>query len=471
MTAAAAVAPRGLARVRPRLRRREAVLLLLVYAVLAVGGLSLGMTRTGEAIVAGWPLLVTYGLALAIVHLAQTLAGRRTDQVLLPAVGMLGGLGLLVMIRLPQDLVTQDLGSLELGLAELQTLWLCIGLAIAGFLAVAVRSDAWLRMYKYTWALAGLMLLVLTFVFGVDQGGARLTLVIGPFSGQPSELLKVILVVFLAGYLAEYRPILATERTSLGPIRLPPLPYLAPMLAMVALGMGVVIVQRDLGAALLFYVVFLAMLYIATGRASWAGLGVALGALAAVALYLAFPHVRERVAVWLDPFADPLGSGFQIVQALHAFARGGLFGVGLGAGLPEIAGRLPVPAVHTDFPLAAIGEEMGLAAVLGVLGLYLVVLERGLRVAAAAADPFRALLAAGLALVIGVQALVIAAGDLRIIPLTGITLPFVSYGGSSILANSLVIGLLLALSDRGIEPPPPPRTRGPIMRAIRRGGA
>jgi cell division protein FtsW (lipid II flippase) len=471
VTAAAAVAPRGLARVRPRLRRGEAVLLLLVYTVLVVGGLSLGMTRTGEATVAGWPLLVTYGLALAIVHLAQTLAGRRTDQVLLPAVGMLGGLGLLVMIRLPQDLVTQDLGSLELGLAELQTLWLCIGLAIAGFLAVAVRSDAWLRMYKYTWALAGLSLLVLTFVFGVDQGGARLTLVIGPFSGQPSELLKVILVVFLAGYLAEYRPILATERTSLGPIRLPPLPYLAPMLAMVALGMGVVIVQRDLGAALLFYVVFLAMLYIATGRASWAGLGLALGAVAAIALYLAFPHVRERVAVWLDPFADPLGSGFQIVQALHAFARGGLFGVGLGAGLPEIAGRLPVPAVHTDFPLAAIGEEMGLAMVLGVLGLYLVVLERGLRVAAAAADPFRALLAAGLALVIGVQALVIAAGDLRIIPLTGITLPFVSYGGSSILANSLVVGLLLALSDRGIEAPAPPRTRGPIMRAIRRGGA
>ena len=175
--------------------------------------------------------------------------------------------------------------------------------------------------------------------------------------------------------------------------------------------------------------------------------------------------------VWLDPFADPLGAGFQIVQALHAFARGGLFGLGLGAGLPEIAGRLPVPAIHTDFPLAAIGEEMGLAAVLGVLGLYLIVLERGLRVAAAAADPFRALLAAGLALVVGVQALVIAAGDLRIIPLTGITLPLVSYGGSSILANALVVGLLLALSDQGIEPPPPPRTRGAIMRALRRSGA
>ncbi len=466
MTAAAAVAPRGIARFRPRMRRREAVLLVLVYAVLAVGGLSLGLIRTGEASVEGWRLLVVYGLALAAVHLAQVLAGRRTDQVLLPTVGMLGGLGLLLMIRLPQDYVTQDLGSVQLGLADLQALWLCLGLAVVGFLAVAVRSDAWLRMYKYTWALAGLALLALTFVFGVDAGGARLTLVVGPFSGQPSELLKVILVVFLAGYLAEYRPLLATERTRVGPVSLPPLPYLAPMLAMLALGMGVVIVQRDLGAALLFYVVFLSLLYIATGRASWAFLGLVLGAIAAVALYLAFPHVRERVGVWLDPFADPLGAGFQIVQALHAFARGGILGVGLGAGLPEIAGRLPVPAVHTDFPLAAFGEEIGLAGVLAILGLYLVVLERGLRIAASAADPFRALLAAGLALVIGVQALVIAGGDLRIIPLTGITLPFISYGGSSILANSLVVGLLLALSDRGIEPPPPPRTRGPVMRAI-----
>jgi cell division protein FtsW (lipid II flippase) len=469
MTAAAAVAPRGLGRFRPRIRRREAVLLLVVYAVLGVGGLSLGLTTTGEVSVAGLPLLVVFGLSLAAVHLAQSLAGRRTDQVLLPTVGLLGGLGLLLMIRLPQDYVAQDLGSLHLGIAQLQTLWLCLGLAVTGVLAIGVRSDTWLRMYKYTWALAGLVLLVLTFAFGADEGGARLTLAVGPFSGQPSELLKVILVVFLAGYLAEYRPLLATERTRLGPVSLPPLPYLAPMLAMLALGMGIVIVQRDLGAALLFYVVFLALLYIATGRVSWVVLGLVLGALAAVALYAVFPHVRERVAVWIDPFADPQGAGFQIVQALHAFARGGILGVGLGAGLPEIAGGLPVPAVHTDFPLAAFGEEIGLVGVLGILALYLVVVERGLRIAAAAADPFRALLAAGLALVVGLQALVIAAGDLRLIPLTGITLPFVSYGGSSILANSLVVGLLLALSDRGIEAPQPPRTHGPIVRALRRG--
>ncbi len=468
MTAAAAVAPRGIARFRPRTRRRELILLAIVTITLGVGGLSLGMQRTGRPTVEGGTLLAIYVLALFAVHVAQSVAGRRTDQALLPTVGMLGGIGLLLMIRLPQDLVTQRFGGIELGLAQLQLAWLCLGLAIIGTLGIVVRSDAWLRLYKYTWAAIGVALLLLVFALGVDENGSRLTLVVGPFSGQPSELLKVVLVIFLAGYLAEYRPLLATERTSIGPLHVPPLPYLLPMLAMVGVSTGIVIIQKDLGAALLFYVIFLVLLYLATGRASWVALGLALGTIASICLYFLFPTVQERVAIWLDPFADPLGSGFQIVQALHAFARGGLFGVGLGAGLPEIAGRLPIPAVHTDFPLAALGEELGLAGVLAILALFLVVVARGLRIAAAAADTFRALLAAGLAIVVGAQAFVIAAGDLKLLPLTGIPLPFISYGGSSLLVNSVVVGLLLALSDRGIEPPPPPRTRGAIMRPLRR---
>ena len=163
-----------------------------------------------------------------------------------------------------------------------------------------------------------------------------------------------------------------------------------------------------------------------------------------------------RVAIWLDPFADPLGAGYQIVQSLHAFARGGLLGTGLGNGLPMVGGRLPIPEVHTDFPLAALGEELGLVGVIAILGLFLVVVERGLRIGASAADDFRSILATGLALVIGVQAFIIAAGNLKVLPLTGVTLPFISYGGSSLLANAVVIGLLLALSDKGVEPPPPP---------------
>ena len=172
------------------------------------------------------------------------------------------------------------------------------------------------------------------------------------------------------------------------------------------------------------------MLYVATARVSLVIIGLVLFLLGSALMAMLFDHIRTRVDIWLDPFADPLGAGFQVVQALHAFARGGLLGVGLGAGLPEIAGRPPIPEVHTDFPLAAIGEELGILGVVAILGLYLVVIERGLRIGAAAADDFRSLLAIGLALVIGVQAFIIAAGNLKVLPLTGVTLPFISYGGS-----------------------------------------
>jgi cell division protein FtsW (lipid II flippase) len=228
---------------------------------------------------------------------------------------------------------------------------------------------------------------------------------------------------------------------------------------MVAVALSIVVVQRDLGAALLFFAVFLALLYVATGRLSYVLGGLALFLVGSVVLYNLFGHVQQRVDNWLDPFADPRGVGFQTVQALYAFARGGLLGVGLGNGLPTIGGRLPIPAVHTDYPLAALGEELGLIGLLAILGLYLVVIQRGLRIAAGARDDFRALLAAGLALVVGVQAFIIAAGNLKLIPLTGITLPFISYGGSSLLANAVVVGLLLALSDRGPEPPAVPNAR------------
>jgi cell division protein FtsW len=183
-----------------------------------------------------------------------------------------------------------------------------------------------------------------------------------------------------------------------------------------------------------------------------------------------FPHVGDRVAAWIDPWADPLDSGYQILQSLHAFARGGLIGMGLGNGLPMIGGRLPIPEVHTDFPLAALGEELGLVGVVAILALFLVVIQRGLRIGAAAADDFRSILAVGLSLVIGVQAFIIAAGNLKVLPLTGVTLPFISYGGSSLLVNALVIGLLLALSDKGVEPPPPPTTGGWRSRLPRRRG-
>jgi cell division protein FtsW (lipid II flippase) len=466
-------------RISPRLRGRELTLLVFVSFALIVGDVSLGATRllkaaqeAGEnpptdivALTAPGVLLI-YLVALFLVHAALVLAGRRTDQILLPTMGLLGGIGLLLMIRLPQDLA----GRLG-GLAQTQLLWLVIGLVIVAGLAVAVRNDVWLRRYKYTWAAVGVGLLLATFVLGNDINGARLSITIGPFSGQPSELLKVILVVFLAGYLSENRPLLQEESTRVGPFHLPPLPYLAPMVAMWAIALGIVIVQRDLGAALLFFAVFLLLLYVSTARLSFVVLGLAAFVLGAGLLYFIFGVVRTRIDVWLDPFADASGAGYQIVQALHAFARGGLIGTGLGGGLPSVAGRPPIPALHTDFPFAALGEELGLVGILGVLGLYLVLVERGLRIASAAQDEFRAILAAGLSLVVGVQAFIIAAGNLKMIPLTGITLPFVSYGGSSLLANSVIVGLLIALSERTREPLPPPRRGNRLRRLLDRGAA
>ena len=400
--------------------------------------------------------LTIYLVALGLAHLAQVLAGRRSDEVLLPVVGLLGGISLLLMQRLPQDLVTMEVGGLALGLGDTQLLWLVLAIGVATTLGIVVRSDSWLRRYKYTWAAAGIALLLLTFVFGSDVAGQRLTLRLGPFSGQPSELLKVILVVFLAGYLSENRPLLIEQDTRLGPLRLPPLPYLAPMVAMWAIALGIVVVQRDLGAALLFYAVFLALVYAATGRLSLVVIGSILFFLGSAVMANLFDHVRARIDIWVDPFADPLGAGYQVVQSLHAFARGGLLGTGLGEGLPMVGGRLPIPEVHTDFPLAALGEELGLVGVIAILGLFFVLIERGLRIGAAAADDFRAILAVGLALVVGVQAFIIAGGNLKVLPLTGVTLPFISYGGSSLLVNAIVVGLLLALSDKGVEPPPPP---------------
>ena len=471
MTAATAGLPAILGPIRPRPRGRETRLLLLVGITILVGSVSLELagrvTDPGESqgLSPANPLhLAVYVGLIGICHLVLILSGRRLDQVLLPATAMLGGISLLLMERLPQTQVVQTVGPWRLGLGDIQLSWLILSFGLATILAVTVRNDRWLRLYKYTWAAAGVALLLATYVLGDEINGQRLSLSLGPISGQPAELLKVILVVFLAGYLSEYRPLLVEESTKVGPISLPPLPFLAPMAAMWAIALGLVVIQRDLGAALLFFTVFLSLLYAATGRLGYVVLGIALFLAGSFVLYHLVHTVQTRVDIWVDPFKSPTTDGYQVIQALYAFARGGLLGTGLGAGLPTVNGHLPIPAVHTDFPLAALGEELGMVGVMAILGLFLVVVERGLRIAAAAADDFRALLAAGLALVIGTQALIIVAGNLKLIPLTGITLPFISYGGSSLLVNGVIVGLLLALSDRGVEPPPPPRPRGRLAR-------
>ena len=454
--------------IRPRLRRRELALLVVVGVALAVGWASLATQQLGRLELADATLLVLYVGMLGALHVAFVITGRRMDELLLPAAGMLGGLSLLMMVRLPQDLAAQSFFGTLLPLGPLQLLWLGLGFGLLGVVAITVRSDGWLRRYKYTWATIGIGLLLAVFIFGDARAGQLLTLRIGPVSGQPSELLKVILVVFVAGYLAENRALLTMTSSRVGPLRLPPVPYLLPMLAMWGLALAIVIVQRDLGAALLFFLVFLALLYVATARLSYVLTGLALFLLGAFVVYQLFGHVQERINIWLDPYADPLGSGFQVLRAMFAFGRGGIVGTGLGAGLPQVGAAPAIPAIHTDFVFAALAEELGMLGGMAIFTLYGVIAQRGLRIAATAADDFRALLATGLTLVIVIQAAIIIGGNLRVIPLTGVTLPLVSYGGSSLLVNGAIVGLLLALSDRAVEPPPLPGRRVRLLTRLRR---
>jgi cell division protein FtsW (lipid II flippase) len=309
--------------------------------------------------------------------------------------------------------------------------------------ALLIRDDGWLRHYKYTWALAGTALLVFTFLFGTEVNGAKLWIYLGPIGFQPGEFIKIVLVVFIAGYLAENRALLRDASARIGPIRLPPLPYLLPMLVIFVIVMLVVVIGKDLGTALLFFGIFLTMLFVATGRRSYVLIGLLLFVAGSVVAYQLFGHVARRVDVWLDPWADPADAGYQIVRALYAFGRGGLFGEGLGQGLPT-----SIPYVSTDFMFAAIAEELGTVGAFAVLALFLALVFRGLRVAIAARDDFSAMLAVGLTTSLGLQTLIIVAGNLKLIPLTGITLPWVSYGGSSLLASFVVIGLLLSISHR-----------------------
>ena len=376
------------------------------------------------------PIYGFAGLLLAC-HVVLVLAGFRGDQVLLPAAGALAGIGLVLVTRLVP------------ALGPRQFMWAALGAAVMLAAATGPWEVRLLERYKYSAAAAGIVLVGLTLVFGIDpnRSGMRLWLGVAGLSFQPSEILKVLLVVFLAGYLAEKRELLTTTLLRWGPLRLPPLPYLTPLLAMWGLSLLLLVWQRDLGAAILFFGVFLAMLYIAVGQAWYVAAGTGLFLAGGAVCYALFGHVRLRVEIWLNPWVDPQGRSYQIAQALYSLGSGGVFGSGLGNGYP-----LYVPAVHTDFPFVALAEEGGLAAALAVLLVYALLVTRGFQLAIRSRLPFNKLLAAGLTAVLALQTAVIVGGNLKLIPLTGVTLPFVSYGGSSLLANFLILGILLRLS-------------------------
>ena len=421
--------PFSIRRARPRWL--ELMLLTFPILVLAVGLTTIELAQGRAPDQEEQILVVALGVALAAVHCWLTLRYPGADQVILPTASMLAALSMVMVARLQPDLALR------------QALWVGVGSAALLGTLVILPSVTWLRQYRYTWAALGLALVLSTFIFGIDpnDSGARLWLGFRGVYFQPSEILKILLVVFFAAYLDDYRELLTLSSVRLGPLSLPPLPYLTPLLFMLAIALGVVVMQRDLGAALLLFGLFLAMLFVATGRILYVVGSLAIFVLGADLLYRLFSVVKIRVETWQDPWATASTTGYQLVQGLTALAAGGLIGAGLTFGHPDY-----VPAVHTDFMIAAIGEELGLAGTLGVVGLYVVLVHRGLRIAMVTSDSFATLLAAGLTSVVGIQALVILGGTLKLIPLTGVTLPLLSYGGSSVLANYVLLGLLLAVS-------------------------
>ena len=445
-----------------RLRATEVQLLITVLIFFAAGYLLVvAATRAEEFIptVRGvadilWPSVLPFLLFLGI-SLGMSWRTPHTDQIILPLVALLAGLGLLLTARLEPSLAQINADAYG-GIDAKQSLWVTLGVIVLAAILFVPWDDLfrryfrttlmdWLDHHRYAWLTIGIALIVATFALGSDpnDSGVKAWFNLGLFYFQPSELLKVILVIFMASYLNEHREMVAGGY-QLGPLRLPPLPYLAPLIGMWGIAMGLIIFQRDLGAALMLFSVFLAMLYIVTGNGLYVIAGLSAFGAGSFLLYNVVSIVKTRVAIWLDPWATAQGTGYQLVQAIYALASGGVFGAGIGRGLPTV-----VPAAHTDFIFTAIGEELGLAGTLGVLIAYILLVFRGYHIALSVPGRFRGfeqLMAVGLTTILAVQTFIIVGGNLRLIPLTGITLPFISYGGSSVLMNFLIIGLLLRIS-------------------------
>lgn len=433
-----------LGRLRARPRELE---LLLTASLLLFAGLGAIILTAGNTV--RWMDLAIAGAFVGLfvgLSLALALRGWGEDPVLLPLAAFLACLGLLMTRRLEPDLAVRY-GDLYGSIALKQVIWVLGGAVVLGFVSFVPWRLRWLKHYRYSWLLLGLLLVATAAFFGVERNGARLWLDLGLFQLQPVEVLKILLVIYLATYLDDRRDLIGRGALRLGRLALPPLPYLLPLGAMWGLTIGLIIVQKDLGAALLFFVIFLAMLYLVTGSSGYVVTGLLAFVLGAAALYPLFGHVRTRIDAWHDPWADPTGGGYQMIQSLYTLASGGWAGTGLGQGDPTA-----VPESHTDFIFTSIGAELGLIGTLGVLLAYALFALRGYQVALRARDGFAQLLAAGLTTTIVAQALIITAGTTNLIPLTGITLPFISYGGSATLVNFAMVGILLRISASNRPP-------------------
>ena len=446
-------------------RRVELVLLLAAAVITTAALLAVEIDQANTVAPAlGYLGLAYFGL-FAGAHLAVRRWAPYADPLILPCVALLTGLGLVMIHRLDLASAASAAASNDPAPsadAVRQLAWATGSVALLVVALWRLRDHRVLARYGYLFGLAGLVGLVLPGVLpaSISQvNGAKLWIRVGPVSLQPGEFAKLAVIVFAAAFLVEKRALFGTAGRRIGRMELPRPRDLAPLVLAWLAAVGVLALEKELGASLLFFGIVLAMIYIATERVSWVLLGLGFFAATSVLAYYLFTHVQVRVANWQDPFADYANTGYQLSQGLFGLAYGGMLGTGLGVGRPDL-----VPLANTDFIIAGIGEELGLTGLAAVLVVYLLLISRGLRVAHAARDGFSTLLAAGLSFGLGFQVFIVVGGVTNLIPETGLTAPFLSYGGSSLLANYILVAVLLRISHHVRVPaaPAPPRPATPL---------
>jgi peptidoglycan glycosyltransferase len=419
--------------VTARRRRANELGLGLMAVVITSGGYVLLLLAEKPDLPADLWLFLAAMLGLYVIaHLAVRRFAPRADPTLLPIAAALNGIGFITISRLDRDL------------ARIQAGWTAVAVAAFVLTLMVVRRIRTLETYRYTFLLLGVIALLVPLLPGIGReiNGARLWVRVGPLNFQPGEAAKVLLVVFFAAYLVDKRELLRSGTRRVLGIAVPDPKHLGPLLLAWAFSILVMVREKDLGSSLLFFAVFAAMLYIATDRGGYLIVAGAMFLAGAFVAYQFFGHVQDRVGAWVDPWSVARTTGFQIVQSMYALGSGGFAGTGLGLGSPQ-----KIPNAPTDFVFSAIGEELGLIGTVAICILFLLFVGSGLRIALHADRPFNKLFAAGLTTIVGVQTFVIVGGVIRVIPLTGVTLPFISYGGSSLIANFVIVALLLRISD------------------------
>jgi cell division protein FtsW (lipid II flippase) len=443
-----------------RSRRTTELTLLVMAAMITGAAYTVTALGTNAEIPPGIVFFVGVLLALLLcAHVVVRLVARGADGTMLPLAALLHGIGFVMITRLDDEL------------AGLQATWSLV--AIAAFVVTLLVVQRATDLARYSWLFffggAFLLLLPLAPGLGVNINGARIWVSLGPVNFQPGEFAKVALAIFFASYLAERRELIAASTWRIGPLHLPEPRYIAPIVMAWGFAVVVMVFQRDLGSSLLFFTLFVVMMWVATERVSYLLIGTVLFAGAAYVSWTQFTHVQTRVDIWLDPWADPLDRGYQIIQSLYGLADGGITGTGLGRGNPD-----QVPEAQNDFIFSAIGEEWGLLGASAVLMAFVLLVGAGLRTALRTDRTFEKLLAVGLTTIVGIQGFIIIAGVIKVVPLTGITLPFVSYGGSSLVSNYILLALLIRLSDssarrlRELPDDPTPGERWKAWRLTRR---